>query len=98
MLEVYLLEVGTVLRLDRDAWSMVKRLRQATISTPPPLARNRTLVPPTPCTPLRRPTNKLPTPLGPSTVTPTMSKLPTPLGDRLSLHLFDAHVRPIRFL
>ena len=30
MLEVYLLGVGTVLRLERDAWSMVKRLRQAT--------------------------------------------------------------------
>ena len=30
MLEVSLLGVGTVLRLERDAWSMVKRLRQAT--------------------------------------------------------------------
>ena len=30
VLEVSLLRVGTVLRLERDAWSMVKRLRQAT--------------------------------------------------------------------
>ena len=30
MLEVSLLGVGTVLRLERDAWSMVKRPRQAT--------------------------------------------------------------------
>ena len=30
MLEVSLLGVGTVLRLERDAWSMVKWLRQAT--------------------------------------------------------------------
>ena len=30
LLEVSLLRVGTVLRLERDAWSMVKRLRQAT--------------------------------------------------------------------
>ena len=30
LLEVSLLGVGTVLRLERDAWSMVKRLRQAT--------------------------------------------------------------------
>ena len=34
-LEVSLLGVGTVLRLDRDAWSMVKRLRQTTNETPP---------------------------------------------------------------
>ena len=35
MLEVSLLGVGTVLRLERDAWSMVKWLRQATqMSTP----------------------------------------------------------------
>ena len=38
MLEVSLLGVGTVLRLERDAWSMVKRLRQATneYALPPP--------------------------------------------------------------
>ena len=30
MLEVSPLGVGTVLRLERDAWSMVKRLGQAT--------------------------------------------------------------------
>ena len=38
MLEVSLLEVGTVLRLEKDAWSMVKRLRQATneYALPPP--------------------------------------------------------------
>ena len=30
MLEVSLLGVGTVLHLEKDAWSMVKRLRQAT--------------------------------------------------------------------
>ena len=30
LLEVPLLGVGTVHRLERDAWSMVKRLRQAT--------------------------------------------------------------------
>ena len=36
-LEVSLLGVGTVLRLERDAWSMVKLLRQATNEyTPPP--------------------------------------------------------------
>ena len=40
MLEVSLLGVGTVLRLERDAWSMVKRLRQATneYAPPPPLS------------------------------------------------------------
>ena len=30
MLEVSLLGVGTVLRLEKDAWSMAKLLRQAT--------------------------------------------------------------------
>ena len=41
-LEVSLLGVGTVLRLERDAWSMVKRLKQATnqyAPTPPPAVR-----------------------------------------------------------
>ena len=39
-LEVSLLGVGTVLRLERDAWSMVKLLRQATNEyTPPPSPR-----------------------------------------------------------
>ena len=33
--EVSLSGVGTVLRLERDAWSMVKRLRQATNEYPP---------------------------------------------------------------
>ena len=38
MLEVSLLGVGTVFRLERDAWSMVKLLRQATNEyTPSPL-------------------------------------------------------------
>ena len=39
MLEVSLLGVGTVLRLERDAWSMVKWLRQATneYASPPPV-------------------------------------------------------------
>ena len=32
---VSLLGVGTVLRLERDVWSMVKRLRQATNEHPP---------------------------------------------------------------
>ena len=41
MLEVSLLGVGTVLRLGRDAWSMVKRLRQATNEDPPPPAAPR---------------------------------------------------------
>ena len=39
MLEVSLLEVGTVLRLERNAWSMVKWLRQASneyAHLPPP--------------------------------------------------------------
>ena len=36
MLEVSLLGEGTVLRLERDAWSMVKWLRQATDEYPPP--------------------------------------------------------------
>ena len=35
MLEVSLLGVGTVLRLERDDWSMVKSLRQATHEYPP---------------------------------------------------------------
>ena len=37
MLEVSPVGVGTVLRLERDAWSMVKPLRQATneYATPP---------------------------------------------------------------
>ena len=40
MLEVSLLGVGTVLRLERDAWSMVKWLRQATNEyAPPPPSR-----------------------------------------------------------
>ena len=40
MLEVSLLGVGTVLRLGRDAWSTVKRLRQATNEyAPSPPAR-----------------------------------------------------------
>ena len=34
MLEVPLFGGGTVLRLARDSWSMVKRLRQATIEYP----------------------------------------------------------------
>ena len=38
MLEVYLFGVGTVLRLERDAWSMVKGLRQATNEYDPPAA------------------------------------------------------------
>ena len=38
MLEVSLLGVGAVHRLERDAWSMVKRLRQASIEYPPPPA------------------------------------------------------------
>ena len=38
MLEVSLLGVGTVLRLERNAWSTVKRLRQAANDHgPPPL-------------------------------------------------------------
>ena len=45
MLEVSLLGVGTVLRLERDAWSMVKLLRQATnVHThllPPPYLRKK---------------------------------------------------------
>ena len=36
MLEVSLLGVGTALRLEMDAWSMVKRLRQATNEDAPP--------------------------------------------------------------
>ena len=44
LLEVSLLGVGTVLRLERDAWSMVKRLRQATNEYAPP--RTKTEVPP----------------------------------------------------
>ena len=38
LLEVSLLGVGTVLRLERDAWSMVQRLRQATDEYAPPLS------------------------------------------------------------
>ena len=37
MLQLSLLGVGTVLRLGNDAWSMVKRLRQATNEYAPPL-------------------------------------------------------------
>ena len=39
MLELSLIGVGTVLRLERDAWSMLKGLRQATnvYAPPPPL-------------------------------------------------------------
>ena len=36
ILEVSLLRVGTVLHLERDAWSLVKRLRQAKHQHPPP--------------------------------------------------------------
>ena len=36
MLEMHLSGVGTVLSLERDAWSMIKRLRQATFEYPPP--------------------------------------------------------------
>ena len=36
LLEVSLLGVGTMLRLERDAWSIVKRLRQATHEYLPP--------------------------------------------------------------
>ena len=35
MLEVSLLGAETVLRLERDVWSMVKRLRQASNEYPP---------------------------------------------------------------
>ena len=39
MLEVSLSAVGTVLRLDMDAWSMIKGLRQTTNEyAPPPLS------------------------------------------------------------
>ena len=45
MLEVSLLRVETVLRLERDAWPMVKRLRQATNEyAPPPAHKERWLV------------------------------------------------------
>ena len=45
MLEVSLSGVGTVLRLERDTWSMVKRLRQATNEyAPPPGPPARSLV------------------------------------------------------
>ena len=37
LLEVSILGVGTVLRLEIDAWSMVKRLRQATNEYTPPI-------------------------------------------------------------
>ena len=36
MLQAPLLEAVTVLRLERDVWSMAKRLRQATKEYPPP--------------------------------------------------------------
>ena len=39
MLEVSLLRVGTVLRLERDAWSMAKCLRQAANEYAPPPAK-----------------------------------------------------------
>ena len=39
MLVVSLLEVGTVLRRERDSWSMVRWLRQATSEYAPPLPR-----------------------------------------------------------
>ena len=39
MLKVSLLGVGTVLRLERDGWSMVKRLRQATNEYAPRVLR-----------------------------------------------------------
>ena len=42
MLEVSLLGVGTVLRLERDAWSMVKSLRRATNEYVPPLKKKNT--------------------------------------------------------
>ena len=42
MLEAFLLGAGTVLRLERDAWSMVKLLRQATNEYPPPFPTTRT--------------------------------------------------------
>ena len=47
MLEVSLLGVGPALRLERDAWSMVKRLRQATneYAPPPPRAPSVSLPP-----------------------------------------------------
>ena len=51
MLEVSLGGVGTVLRLERDAWSMVKWLRQATNEyalpplSPPPHTPPQTLAP-----------------------------------------------------
>ena len=51
MLEVPLLGVGTVLRLESDAWSVVKRLRQATNDYPPPRAPWRTQVLPDRCKP-----------------------------------------------
>ena len=38
MLEASLLGVGTVLRLESDAWSMVKLPRRATNEYPPPAA------------------------------------------------------------
>ena len=45
MLEVSLLGIGTVLLLERDAWSMVKRLSgKQQMSTPPPPIK--TLPPP----------------------------------------------------
>ena len=43
MLKVSLLGVGTVLRLARDAWSMVIRLRQATIEYAPTLSAASTM-------------------------------------------------------
>ena len=44
MLEVFLLGVGKVLRLESDAWSMVKRLRQAANEYAPPPAAARPLI------------------------------------------------------
>ena len=38
MLEVSLLRVGTVLRLERDAWSMVKMSKASNKGVPPPSA------------------------------------------------------------
>ena len=36
LLEVFMFEVGTVPRLERDVWPMVKLLRQATNEEAPP--------------------------------------------------------------
>ena len=45
MLEVSLLGVGTVLRLERDAWSIVRSLRQATNEYVPPSTLDRFMKP-----------------------------------------------------